>query len=167
MSFLIVASLIPVSARAGSLILKVEEIGYEDAADDGRKPVAKLLSSLQLAVHSDQPFSGRSEFAGRKIMVRGTWKPGKEPDVVDLQIRAAFHRDSGVFVTASDGVERPIVNKSEVKTQISVKVGEPTKIAGLVTAITSNGVSRNCESRIILRVSALEPDDEEGEDEPE
>src|SRR5437899_9491203 len=122
-SFAVLASLIPGSARAGGLILKVEEVGYEDVADDGKKPVAKLLSSLQLAIHSDKPYSGKAEFAGRKIMIRGTYKPGKEPDVVDLQIRAAFHRATGEFVTASDGRDRPIVNKSEIRTQISVKVG--------------------------------------------
>ena len=166
LALVLLTSCLPTIASAGDLFLRLDEVGYEDVdvAEDGKEPVAKVLSSLKLTIRPGEPFSAKAAFAGRKIMVRGMCKPGEKPESYDVEIWGELHRATGEFMTALGGVQRPIVNKTKFNTTISARVGEPLTLGGFRTALDkSDGAAgrRKSESMMILLLSTSEPEDDE------
>jgi hypothetical protein len=155
------------SSSAADLFLRLDEVGYDEVADGGKEPVAKVISSIQLTIRPGEPFSGRAEFKGRKIIIRGVCNRSEKPEIFKLQIRSEIHEGSRTVVTNSRGERRAIVNKMIGDTTIGVKVGERITIGGMrnIGTETLNGVTvnRKSEKLLIVVLSESEPNDEDAE----
>lgn len=170
MSIILFCGAVPASVTAGDLFLSLDEVGYNVVTDGGKEPVAKVISSLRLKIRPGEPFSGRAEFKGRKIIIRGVCNRSEKPGIFDLQIRGEIHERSGAVVSNSRGERREIFDKTNGNTTIGVKVGEPHTISGMRTDVTetTNNVTlhRKSEKLLIVVISESEPkdDDEEGDE---
>jgi len=170
------------SLAAEDYLLKIETHGYIDAVvpDDFKlneslpdpqsgkpparregEPEQKLLRSIEVIVRPDADFRTKSVNGKQTIRLTGRMT-SKGDGKFDVTFRHAMLTISDTTVLVEEGVEEPIINITEMQTQITADLDQSVMLGDSLSATqTKDGIKRVTKNTSRLKLTRYEPSDDE------
>jgi hypothetical protein len=148
------------AAVAEDYRLRLDAVGYVDAAADDEHSEETVLHSIEVVARPDTAFHGKAAFGTETVRFSGMLRR-KEDGKFVLQMKYAHAVYRGTTVLAADGSRSPVPDRTSFFTTIAITEDEPLKLSYISNQKSKFGtLERKSSIHYVLALKKHEPMDD-------